>query len=294
LLFLLHSWTSTLDYSDHGMEKALHYEKMLYEFFLNIKTNLRSMKQLNHSNAYTKFDDHDLALNERFSTSKKHIHLALCDSIDNPTVMENIRQLISTTNIYMNTANATINRLLLRNIAVYLTRLLNIFGLNSSSSSSVDDVGLIESTEQQTTTLNVEKIAMPFVEQFALFRDAVRTQAIAIKNKEILNECDRVRNEVLPELGVRLEDQANTNTATIKFCNPEVLRREREQALLVEKSKQEEKERRKLEAQLAKEAKEAKKKASKEKKNPDGKDSSQSTTTETIVNGAAAMAIDDS
>jgi hypothetical protein len=45
-----------------------------------------------------------------------------------------------------------------------------------------------------------------------------------------------------------------------------MLRREREQALLVEKSKQEEKERRKLEQQLAKEAKEAKKKASKEKK----------------------------
>lgn len=45
-----------------------------------------------------------------------------------------------------------------------------------------------------------------------------------------------------------------------------MLRREREQALLVEKSKQEEKERRKLEQQLAKEAKEAKKKTSKEKK----------------------------
>jgi hypothetical protein len=56
------------------------------------------------------------------------------------------------------------------------------------------------------------------------------------------------------------------NTATIKFCDPEVLRREREQALLVEKSKQEEKERRKLEQQMAKEAKEAKKKAVKEKK----------------------------
>ncbi len=59
---------------------------------------------------------------------------------------------------------------------------------------------------------------------------------------------------------------AGTNKAAIKFCDPEVLKREREQALLVEKSKQEEKERRKLEQQLAKEAKEAKKKATKEKK----------------------------
>ena len=134
LLFLLHSWSSTMDYSDHGMEKALNYEKMLSEFFLNIKTHLRSLKQLNHSNAFTKFDDHDITLNERFSTIKKQIHIALCDSIDTPSVMDNIRHLVTTTNIYMNTTNTTINRLLLRNIAAYITRLVNIFGLNSSTS----------------------------------------------------------------------------------------------------------------------------------------------------------------
>ncbi|CAF0971316.1 unnamed protein product [Rotaria sordida] len=293
LLFLLHSWASTLDYSDHGMEKTLNYEKMLNEFFLNIKTHLRSMKQLNHSNAYTKFDENDLQLNERFSTAKKQIHIALCDSIDTPTVMENIRQLITTTNIYMNRTNAIINRLLLRNIAVYITRLIDIFGLNSSgsSSSSTDNIGFTRSSEQQqASSINVEDIAMPYVEQFALFRDAVRTQAITVKNKEILTLCDHVRNEILPELGVRLEDHAGTNKATIKFCDPEILRREREQALLVEKSKQEEKERRKLEQQLAKEAKEAKKKAPKEKKNTDSKNSTQPTNDEIVTDGATAMA----
>lgn len=206
LLFLLHSWSSTLDYSDHGMEKAVTYEKMLSEFFLNIKTHLRSMKQLNHYDAYTKFGDHDIVLNERLSAIKKQIHLALCDSIDTPTVMEQIRQLVSSTNIYMNTSNTTINRLLLRNIASYITRLINIFGLNSSLS-TLDDIGFSRSTEQQASAVNVEDIAMPYVEQFAYFRDAVRTQAIAVKNKEILTLCDHVRNEILPDLGVRLEDQ---------------------------------------------------------------------------------------
>ncbi|CAF2977534.1 unnamed protein product [Rotaria socialis] len=293
LLFLLHSWSSTLDYSDSGMEKTLSYEKLLSEFFLNIKTHLRSMKQLNHSSAYTKYDEYDLQLNERFSAIKKQVHLALCDSIDTPTVMENIRQLITTTNIYMNRTNATVNRLLLRNIAAYITGLIDIFGLNSSVPST-DDIGFTRSTEQQASAVNVEDIAMPYVEQFALFRDAVRTQAIEVKNKEILALCDHVRNEVLPELGVRLEDRTGTNKATIKFCDPEVLRREREQALLVEKSKQEEKERRKLEQQLAKEAKEAKKKTSKEKKNTNSKDSSQPVTVETVTEGATAMTIDNS
>lgn len=59
---------------------------------------------------------------------------------------------------------------------------------------------------------------------------------------------------------------AGNNQATIKFCDPQVLREEREKALLAEKNKQEEKERRKIQQQLEKEAKEAKKKAAKEKK----------------------------
>jgi hypothetical protein len=53
---------------------------------------------------------------------------------------------------------------------------------------------------------------------------------------------------------------AGANKSTIKFCDPKVLKQEREQALLVEQSKQEENERRKLEQQRAKEAREAKKK----------------------------------
>ncbi|CAF1167383.1 unnamed protein product [Adineta ricciae] len=287
LLFLLHSWASTLDYSNHGMEKALTYEKMLSEFFLNIKTHLRSIKQMNHSNAYTKFEKHDAELNERFSTFKKQIHLALCDSIDTPTAMENVRLLVSATNIYMNSTTTTPNRLLLRNIAMYITRLINIFGLNGSGSGA-EEIGFARSGDQQASAVNVEDIAMPYVEQFALFRDAVRTQAIAVKNTEILTLCDHVRNEVLPELGVRLEDRTGSNQATIKFCDPQVLREEREKALLAEKNKQEEKERRKIQQQLDKEAKEAKKKAAKEKKNPDAKNASQTTTNGDGTAAAAA------
>lgn len=208
LLFLLHSWSSTLDYSDVGMEKALNYETFLKNFFLNVKTHLRSMKKINTSDAFVKWSEHDLALNKKFCDERQNIHLALCDSIDTPTVMENIRHLITATNIYMNTPGIQLNHLLLRNIARYITRLLDIFGLNSSASVTSNDhqIGFTQSTEQKTSSVNVEEIIMPHVEAFARFRDEVRAQAIAIKNKEILTACDYVRNEVLPELGVKLED----------------------------------------------------------------------------------------
>ena len=207
LLFLLHSWSSTLDYSDKGMEQAISYERLLNEFFLNVKTHLRLMKQqTNSTQTFTKFDEHDLPLNERFLATKRNIHRALCDSMDTPTAMDLLRQLISTTNIYMNRSDAKVNRHLLRNIALYITRMLTMFGLNSSSS-TYHDIGFARTIDEQSSTVNAEEIAMPFVTQLASFRDAVRRQAIVLKNNPILTLCDQVRDEILPKLGVRLEDK---------------------------------------------------------------------------------------
>lgn len=42
---------------------------------------------------------------------------------------------------------------------------------------------------------------------FAEFRHAVRQEARECKAFNILKECDKVRDDTLPNLGVRLEDQ---------------------------------------------------------------------------------------
>ncbi|CAF0927404.1 unnamed protein product [Didymodactylos carnosus] len=285
LLFLLHSWSNTLDFSDNGMDRALTYEKLLNEFFLNVKTHIRNIK-LNDIQSYKKFDDKDKQLNEEISTLKREIHVALCDSINTAGCMDQIRQMISLTNTYMNSTKV-VNALLIRNIASYITRILSIFGLTNDNSG--DQIGFGKSVQNADgrTIVDVEQIAMPYVEQFSNFRDSVRKQAIIAKNKEILTLCDHVRDAILPDLGVRLED-GGEKTA-IKFCDPEILRKEREQALLVEKSKQEEKERRKLEQQAAKEAKEAKKKASKDKKNVASSGDTASATSTAVVEENSAQ-----
>lgn len=48
---------------------------------------------------------------------------------------------------------------------------------------------------------------MPHLTTLAEFRHAVRQEARTIKATQILQECDRLRDEVLPALGVRLEDR---------------------------------------------------------------------------------------
>ncbi|CAF3396464.1 unnamed protein product [Rotaria sp. Silwood2] len=89
LLCVLHSWTSTLDYNDHELQKAINYEKMLDDFFLRMQTHLGPLQKFNDSNVDTKLDEHDIILDKCFSVTKSQIYLALCDSIDTSSVMEN-------------------------------------------------------------------------------------------------------------------------------------------------------------------------------------------------------------
>lgn len=51
---------------------------------------------------------------------------------------------------------------------------------------------------------------MPYLNAMADFRDNVRKAARELKAVEILQECDRLRDDVLPDLGVRLEDKVRS------------------------------------------------------------------------------------
>ncbi|CAF3376738.1 unnamed protein product, partial [Rotaria sp. Silwood2] len=240
LLFLLHSWSTTVYYTDDEIKKASNYERTLNDFFVNVKTHLFSIRDSNNSNADTKFNERDLIINEHFSTAEKQIHLALCDSIDTPRAMENIRQLILKTNIYISKEKAAVNCFLLRKIAAYITRLITIFGLNDCAT-SVDDIGFSQTTKQQASTENVEKTVIPCVNEFASFNNGVRTQATADKNEEIVTFGDNVtfKVKVLSKSCIRLSEQNGTKKATINYGPPDVLQRECEQASLDKKSKQE-------------------------------------------------------
>lgn len=53
----------------------------------------------------------------------------------------------------------------------------------------------------------MEETVIPVLEATAGFRDRVRTIARELKATDILKECDALRDDILPELGVRLEDK---------------------------------------------------------------------------------------
>lgn len=77
-------------------------------------------------------------LQVKFNAAKQMIHVALCDNIDTRTVLDVIRNLIGNCNVYTQNASDTLNQLLLKRIAVYITKILRMFGVIHDAR---DDIG---------------------------------------------------------------------------------------------------------------------------------------------------------
>ncbi|XP_029666418.1 cysteine--tRNA ligase, cytoplasmic [Formica exsecta] len=254
LAFLLHSWKDTLDYSDNTMSMAVQYEKFLNEFFLNVKCQIRCLGTKTTIDSFTKWFHPEIELNKNFYIAKHSIHKALCDNIDTRTVLDIVRELVANCNIYMS-QNKNPNILLLRDISVYITKLFIIFG---AISSSYDSIGF--PIDDEAVGANVEETVMPYLEILANFRHKVRNFAKTLKASDILQECDILRDDTLPNIGVRLED--NEEDCKVKLVNKEELLKEKEMKKKLELEKNLEKEKKKAEAAAAAAAKEAQKKIS--------------------------------
>lgn len=97
------------------------------------------------------------------------------------------------------------------------------------------------------------------VEILARFREEVRNCAKTLKANDLLKECDRLRDDVLPNVGIQLED-SDEESCKVIFVNKEELLREKESKKKLEFEKIMEKEKRKAEAAAAAAAKEEQKK----------------------------------
>ena len=164
-------------------------------------------------------------LQTKFNAAKEAIHKALCDNIDTRSALNVVRELVTACNIYIrDNAKTGLNKLLLRRIGEYVTDLLHIFGAIEGPRGGLGFPLRCSGGGQQ----NTEELVMPIVKTMADFRGAVREQARQLKAVKILELCDELRDEQLPNLGVRLEDKEGGPSA-IKLMSKEALLKEREQ-----------------------------------------------------------------
>ncbi|XP_020800990.1 cysteine--tRNA ligase, cytoplasmic [Drosophila serrata] len=255
LAFLLHSWKDTLDYSENTMEMATQYEKFLNEFFLNVKDLTRHVLSEEPRRQFDAWTEVEAALQKKFASSQDQVHAALCDNIDTRSALDAIRELVSASNVYIRDNKSRLNSLLLRNVATYITDLLHVFGAIAGPRGGIG-FPVNSGSGGQTAGADLETTVLPYVQTLAEFRNVVREQAKALKAFDILKLCDDLRDNVLPNLGVRLEDKDGGQFA-VKLVDRESLLREREAKLAAEAEKAAEKERKKQAAAEAAAAKEA-------------------------------------
>ncbi|XP_050407955.1 cysteine--tRNA ligase, cytoplasmic [Patella vulgata] len=238
ILYLLHPWKDTLDFGTSTMEGAIQYEKSVNEFFLTVKDRLRNIPSVGVA-AFDKWTPEEVELNQKFLEKKSAVHEALCDNIDTPGSMKIIKELISLTHIYLNkcdTEKRQVNRRVVYYIASYITQLLKVFGTFDEDESIGFPQGSIQSAD-------LENLVMPYLEAMAEFRDKVRqaTRGSTSQVEGILKLCDDIRDEVLPNLGVRLEDKEGRRPV-IKLVDREILLQEKEEQRKAEEAKRKEKE----------------------------------------------------
>jgi len=244
--FLLHKYNSPMDYGDGTMTQAVKVEGTFAQFFHNVKALWR--KKNVSGNQHVSREEHEIL--RSLENTKSNVSAALADDFDTPKVLASLLDLIHLTNCCMD--KNEFSSIMILNIAKYITSVLRIFGLVGCH----DELGFpLEMSPGESNGRTREEMVAPYLDVLAVFRESVRAAAIDGDIEAVLDATDNIRDNVLPDLGVRMEDKGSGKyTSTIwKLDDPEVLRQEKNQregikiAKQIAKEEKERKEREKLE-----------------------------------------------
>jgi cysteinyl-tRNA synthetase len=186
--------------------------------------------------------------------SQNEMHKALCDSLNTALALVTISDLITKTNTYLKAnqkseknPDACFSLSAVKEVARWITRMLEIFGL--SASTTIDAIGWTESSSADSAKQgNQQEVALPYVQLLSQFRDRVKHLAISNSTSgishELLKLSEALRDTHLLPLGVSLEDRNSAigEPALIKFGDPEELVAAKEVKARVQAEKEEKKE----------------------------------------------------
>ncbi|KAL3981505.1 hypothetical protein ACH3XW_43370 [Acanthocheilonema viteae] len=192
------------------MDTSINFEKIVNEFLLLVRKCIRHYYKPHINEGYQKYDKRELQLMDEFFKIKSEVNASLCNTIDMKIAAEKLCQIIDLGEEYINEMeeeNKIPNCLLLRNIAAYTISLLKVFGTTPK------DINDIFSVDFSTTTIYgtspstfVYELIMPYVSALTVFRETISELAQQRNVNDIIKECDRIRDEVLPELDIFLNE----------------------------------------------------------------------------------------
>ncbi|KAI0081961.1 cysteinyl-tRNA synthetase [Panus rudis PR-1116 ss-1] len=230
LAFLTQLWNAKIDFSDSLMTgEVRNIETSLNNFFTNVKALVNQAKEDGYPlDAQHRFREAERELTDRLHQSQSAFRAALCDSFNTPEALDVLRQLVSATNVYINSRGANLDVGVVERIARWIGKMLRMFGLGEGE---ISEIGWGQEQSFEEGGVNREEILMPYLRTLSSFRDGVRKVAISKSEnalKDILTLCDKLRDIDLVPLGVALDD-VEDGKALVKLVPPAELIKAREE-----------------------------------------------------------------
>lgn len=249
LAFLAHRYDAPMNYAEHGMQEAISLDRTFADFFGNLKATMREIGKEDPNFRKMRPTEDEVGLFEELHRRQRKIHECMRDNVDTPNALLEIQGLVKSTNAYMASKGMKCNKLLLEAVGQFITKILRMFGLTGTTG------GDIAYGDEGGEAMSREKAISPVLDAFCEFRDEVRQTArknLSENTREILNLSDRVRDDVLPVLGVRLEDRGVDQSSVWKLEDSETLVKEIQRKKEGERQKKEEAARQKAEREAKK------------------------------------------
>ncbi|KAG6920156.1 hypothetical protein DXG01_004922 [Tephrocybe rancida] len=220
LAFLTQLWNAKVDFSESLMTGEVRgLELTLNNFFTVVKALVNQARaDFTNSDGHHHFEAPESELTINFHESQSKFRAALSDSFNTPAALDVLRDLVSKTNVYINSRGKNLNVGVVENCARWIGQMLRMFGLGEGED---PEIGWGQD-DHEIGSINREEVLMPYLRQLSSFRDGVRRLAIE-KNesalKDILALCDKLRDVDLIPLGVALDDQED-GKALVKLAPP--------------------------------------------------------------------------
>jgi cysteinyl-tRNA synthetase len=186
-----------------------------------------------------KFDQLDNQIVYLLKEKKNSVHEALLDNFNTPLVIKLINELISKTYDYeTKTRGSSFKIHLIYTVAQFVAFIMKAFGLIYRT--EFIDYFIVESTN-----LSAEQTITPYIQALSTFRDNIKMAAVDEDVLKIFKLCDELRDDVLPYLGIKIEDKGKGQPSIWKFYDKETyikeLQRQKELTEITRKKKEEEK-----------------------------------------------------
>ena len=159
VVFLLGNWKDRIEITDDMVTQSRSWEDRVDNFFLNAVEALKDSKA---------GDDKKATLQDALQETKQRVEAALLDSFNTKLAMDAISELI---NAYNSTKKSDLTSRDHRDVGLFITRLVNIFGLNGTEPADTEEVGW--------RGIEIPDAAKEFVYPLAKIRDELRSAAIA-------------------------------------------------------------------------------------------------------------------